>query len=174
MVGLENTTTITMIHTMKLEMDVTHERFALIDIEYIQTSEQHKCIRKLYILAKDGYTELEREFYVCKRYKQLDRKYKRAFDFCRKNIHKLTYEPDYFAPPCKIAGEIVKNFLTSNQIQYMLYKGGTIEKDLCNHIDVKSFNIECIQGITKANTHDPVEEVRFYYRQLLDKVYIVL
>ena len=41
------------------------KNWALLDIEYIQCTRTHRCIRKLYILAKDGYTDLQLEFFPC-------------------------------------------------------------------------------------------------------------
>ena len=32
------------------------QNFAILDIEYIQTRKNHKCIRKIHILAKNGFT----------------------------------------------------------------------------------------------------------------------
>ena len=46
--------------------------FALMDIQYIQVSKTHRCIRKVYILAKDGLF-LKSDFYPCIRYKDIDR-----------------------------------------------------------------------------------------------------
>ena len=39
------------------------QNFAILDIEYIQTRKNHKCIRKIHILAKNGSTKLTKEFY---------------------------------------------------------------------------------------------------------------
>ena len=59
------------------------KNWALMDIEYIQTLKNHRCIRKLYILAKDGFTEKELEFYPCIRYSQMKKRNKRAFNYCK-------------------------------------------------------------------------------------------
>ena len=39
------------------------QNFAILDIEYIQARKNHKCIRKIHILAKNGSTKLTKEFY---------------------------------------------------------------------------------------------------------------
>ena len=57
--------------------------FALMDIEYIEISTDHRCIRKLYILAKDGFTDFHSDFYACKGYKDLNPSHQRTFNYCR-------------------------------------------------------------------------------------------
>ena len=45
-------------------MDMVHEKNrASLDTEFIQSTKDHKCFHKLYILAKDGFTDRELEFY---------------------------------------------------------------------------------------------------------------
>ena len=44
-----------------------------------------------------------------------------------------------------------------------MYKGGTIERDICEELDIRSWNIEQMD-LAKANCHDPREEVLFYYK----------
>ena len=61
----------------------------------------------------------------------------------------------------------MNKFIVDNDIELVLYKGGTIEKDLCRELDVDCMNIECFEGIEKASSHDPREEVNFYYNQLI-------
>ena len=75
--------------------------WAIMDVEYIQTSKTHKCVRKLYILAKDGFTDLEIEFYPCIKYAELEEKYQRSFRFCKSRVHRLEYNPQHkYAPAC--------------------------------------------------------------------------
>ena len=75
-------------------VEMLHDKnFAIIDCEYIQTIPDHKCVRSMYILEKDGFTSERCEFSACKRYYELDDKYKWAFEYCRRQIHKLSYEP---------------------------------------------------------------------------------
>ena len=55
------------------------KRWALLDVEFIQVTDTHRCIRKMYILAKNGYDESEMEFYPCKQYKDLEKNIKNVF-----------------------------------------------------------------------------------------------
>ena len=67
------------------------KHWALLDVEFIQSTKNHKCLRKMYILAKDGFTDWELEFYPCKKFKDLDIKYRKSFCYCRAHIHLLPY-----------------------------------------------------------------------------------
>ena len=49
-------------HTTSIEL-LNEMNWALMDVEFIQISPTHRCIRKLYILAKNGKDELEVEFF---------------------------------------------------------------------------------------------------------------
>ena len=40
------------------------KNWTLLDIEYIQCTRTHRCIRKFYILAKNGYTDLQQDPYT--------------------------------------------------------------------------------------------------------------
>ena len=68
-------------------------RWAIMDIESILCTCSNKCIRKLYIMTKDGVTFMEMEFFPCKLYEELERKYQPSFKYCYKHIHKLPYYP---------------------------------------------------------------------------------
>ena len=59
----------------------------------------------------------------------------------------------------------VKEFVERNQIKVLLYKGGIIEKRLCNEINVPNYNIEKL-SVKKANSHQPSVEVKDYLTQL--------
>ena len=142
------------------------ESWAILDVEFIKTSPKHRCIRKLYILTENGF-DMEMEFYPCKRYRDLMLKYRRSFQFCHRHIHKLNYIPCGISAPCIRALPMLNEFIVDNDITLVLYKGGTIERDLCRELDVDCVNIECFEGIEKAYSHDPREEVNFYYNQLI-------
>ena len=144
------------------------KRWALLDVEFIRVSATHRCIRKLYILADNGRKDLELEFYPCKQYKELERKYQKAFCFCRAHIHQLSYNPKNYSPNCRQVLTLLKKFIVSNNIELVLYKGGTIEKDLLNEIDIASMNIEHLNGIQKIHSHDPCTEVNAYYSQIVE------
>ena len=144
------------------------QNWALMDIEYIQTSKSHRCVRKLYMLAKDGYTYRELEFHPCVWYESMAQRYKRSFHYCKTHIHKLPYYPRGYAFPCNTALRKIKRFIDENGIDFVLYKGGEIEKDLCADIGIPSYNIECIKDLEKVYSHDPRTEVDCYYGQLIE------
>ena len=143
------------------------KNWAILDVEYISTSTTHRCIRKLYILAKNRYSDMELEFYPCIPYKELEKRYQRSFRFCRNHIHKLTYNQIHeYAPACKTVLAKLNTFIVYNSIDIILYKGGTIEKELCTELDIPSLNIECIEGLEKVYSHDPRTEVNCYFSQI--------
>ena len=147
---------------------MNQKNYAIMNIEYIQTSKTHRCVRKCYILAKYGFTDLELNFYPCVRYTQLDKRYQRTFRFCKAHIHKLSYDPDHrYAPPCNTVLAKVNTFITYNSIDFIVYKGGTIEKELCDKLCIPSYNIECFTELEKVESHDPQTEVNCYYAQLV-------
>ena len=142
--------------------------WAIMDIEYIQCTRIHKCTRKLYLMMKDGCTTMEMEFFPCKLYKELEKKYQHSFKFCYKHIHRLPFYPQGRSSPCSTAIEKVDRFITNNGIDLILYKGGTVEKKFCQELDIPSFNIEFFNGLIKSNSHNPHEEVNNYYSQLVN------
>ena len=141
--------------------------WALLDVEFIRISPTHRCIRKLYILGANGYSDMDREFYPCKQYKDLNRKYQRSFQYCKQHIHKLTYSPKKYSAECAQVLRKLNQFIVNNGIELVLYKGGTIERDLCEALNIPSFNIENLEGLKKANSHDPRTEVDCYYSQII-------
>ena len=141
--------------------------WALLDIEYIQCTRTHKCVRKLYMLAKDGYMDLLLEFFLCQPLRKLNKKYQRTFRYCQRKIHKLPYYPSLPSPPCRSAVKELNNFIVDNDIELVFYKGGEIEKKLCKELDIQSFNIENF-NVEKAYSHDPYVEVNYYYSQLIE------
>ena len=148
---------------------LNEKNWALLDIEYIQCTRTHKCIRKLYILARDGFTDLKLEFHPCKPLRELERRYQRAFKYCRARIHQLTYFPDGPASPCSTAAEKLNKFVVDNDIGVILYKGGQVEKNLCDELDIDSFNIEFFdKDLEKVYSHDPYVEVNNYFTQLVE------
>ena len=142
--------------------------FGILDCECIQTSSHHQCVRSLFILCKDGFTSKHAEFYACIQYRELDIKYKKAFRYCQKHIHHLQYKPQKInAPLCIQAAFLIQEFVRMNNIDIILFKGGTIEQRLCNDAGVPSLNIE-ILGAPKVNSHDPKVEVHSHYNYLLN------
>ena len=150
---------------------VNDRDWALLDVEYIQTSKSHQCIRKLYILAKDGFTDLKLEFHPCKPFRDLKMHYKKAYWFCQAHIHQLPYYPVRPSSPCSTVKEKLQNFITNNSIDLILYKDGQIEEKIANEIGIASFNIEhFVEDFEEVHSHDPYEEVNCYYTQLVEFV----
>ena len=146
---------------------VKTRNWVLLDVEYIQCTHSHKCVRKLYMLAKDGYMDLLLEFFPCQPLHKLDKKYQRTFRYCQREIHKLPYYPSSSSPPCWTGVKKLNNFIVDNDIELVFYKGGEIEKKLCEELDIQSFNIENF-NVEKAYAHDPYVEVNYYYSQLIE------
>ena len=144
------------------------KHWALLDIEFIRISSTHRCIRKLYILEDNGYTDMELDFYPCKRYNDVERKYQRSFQYCKRHIHKLNYNPRKYSPECLQVLPLLNEFIVGSGIELILYKGGTIEKDLSKVLDIASLNIECFEELEKTYYHDPRFEVNFYYDQIIN------
>ena len=117
--------------------------FGILDCECIQTNSHHQCVRSLFILCKDGFTSKHTEFCACIQYRELNIKYKKAFRYCQKLIHYLQYKPQKInAPLCIQAAFLIQEFVRMNNIDIILFKGGTIEQRLCNDAGVPSLNIE--------------------------------
>ena len=146
---------------------VKTRNWVLLDIEYIQCTQTHKCVRKLYMLAKDGYMDLLLEFFPCQSLREQSKKYQRTFRYCQREIHKLPYYPLSPSPPCLNVLKELNNFIVDNDIELVFYKGGDIEKNLCKELDIQSYNIENFD-IEKVYSHDPYVEVNYYYRQLIE------
>ena len=147
---------------------LSEKRWALLDVEFIRISSTYRCIRKLYILHDNGFADMEMEFYPCTRYHNLERKYQSSFRYCKQHIHKLSYNPKFYSPECLLTLPILSKFIIRNDIELILYKGGTIEKDMCEALDMPSLNIECFEELVKAHSHDPKFEVNLYYDQLIN------
>ena len=68
------------------KQQLNEKNWAMMDIAYIQCTHTHKCVRKLCMLAKDGYMDLLLEFFPCKPLHKMDRKYQRAFRYGQREI----------------------------------------------------------------------------------------
>ena len=144
------------------------KHWALLDVEFIRISPTHRCIRKLYILEENGYTDMELEVYPCERYNDLAPKYQRSFQYCKRHIHKLKYNPKKYSPECLQIVPLLNRFIVDSGIELILYKGGTIERDLSKELGVPSLNIECFEELEKAYCHDPRTEVDCYYSEIVE------
>ena len=138
--------------------------WGVLDIEGIQTSKDHICIRALYILLEDEVTDKFLEFVPCLDIAEIDVKYKKAFNYCKHRIHKLNYYPKIMKGPCLSASSELKRFIRHN-ITIIYFKGGQIEHRLCESIGVPSFNIERF-GAPKVDSHDPRIEVKLHVEYL--------
>ena len=85
---------------------------------------------------------IQLKFYPCKKFRDLDKRYKNSFGYCRANIHLLPYEPEGYASPCSTAALKIKKIIDDNGIDRILYKGGCIEEQICKELGISSFNIE--------------------------------
>ena len=155
-------------------MDTT--KYAIIDIEAISLSKSrgkpgrysktHNCLRKVVVLLySDKYAVYEAQ--PCVRFSDLTDCELKTFDFCHKNIHRLSYYPFEFYRPfteCVNIPEMVKDYLEFNDISIVYYKGGCLEKDLCEKMGFESRDLEKF-GVQKAQTHDPLTEVKFFKRE---------
>lgn len=138
--------------------------YAILDIEGIQVTHEHICTRKLYILDCCG-NDHEEEFVACRDFEQLEEKFKISFEYCWRKVHQLPYYPRRLSMPCHSSRSIVRNFAERNEITVILYKGGTIEKRLCQDIGVHSYDIGKI--VPKVKTHDPREEVHLHMENIV-------
>ena len=125
------------------------------------------------MLAKDGFTEKELEFHPCVRYRSMSKQNKRSFHYCKTHIHNLSFYPRVYASPCDTAREKIAQFIDKNNIDFVLFKGGEIESDVCSEIGIPSYNIECIKDLEKSHSHDPRTEVNCYYSQLVNLGYVM-
>ena len=149
--------------------NILQRNYILLDMEMIQISKNHACVRKLYALSKDGKRELEMEFIPCILFEQLEDKYKRTFLFCQKNIHHLSYLPVQHGVYCRGVKDILTNFLSDLNADFIFYKGGHFERDISSAINIDCFDITKL-GVKKVNSHDPRVEVNLHYKQLKDIV----
>ena len=155
---------------IKIQQDILQRKYILLDMEMVQTSKNHACVLKLYALSKDGERDLEMEFIPCIEFKQIEDKYKKAFLYCKKNIHHLSYLPGQKSLHCREAKDILKTFMLSLDADIIFYKGGHFERDISITIDVDCFDITKL-GVKKVNLHDPREEIHLHLNQLNNIVY---
>ena len=149
-------------------MNLRKRNFVILDIEYIRTLENHCCIRKLYLLSKDGIQEREADLVPCQHFKDMEQKYQNSFLYCKRNIHHLPFYPKKRIFKCYYARRIIEEFMDITGADLVLYKGGNIERNLCNRMGLESYNIEEL-GVKKVTTHDPREEVNIHYNFLLNE-----
>ena len=89
--------------------------------------------------------------------------------YYQREIPKLSYCPKGPSSPCSTAAEKLNKFIVDNEIDLVFYKQGAVEKNLCDEIDIDSFDIELFEeDLEKVYSHDPYEEVNCYFIQLIE------
>jgi len=144
--------------------------YGVLDVEGIATyvmcnGKTHICTRKLYIMSENGRHQECYEFSPCRRLFEIESKFQKSYRYCQKFIHKLPYYPQNRSLSCTSASSRLRQFVERNNITIIFYKGGHLEKDLCDEINVQSFNIERF-NVPKINSHDPYTEVQGYWKFL--------
>ena len=153
------------------------QRYAIMDIEGISLhkgrehprgrySRIHNCVRMLAIVCYDGSMAVF-EFTPCVKFNDLVKKEQESYNRCF-NLHRLDYEPRFTTPPCIDSVDTVRSFLLRKQINVILYKGGTQERDLCYALNIRCRNLE-EYGVKKypAPLHDPLKEVLYFKDEFL-------
>ena len=56
----------------------------------------------------------------------------------------------------------------NNEIDLVFYKGGQIEKEVCDTLHIDSLNIEHFEKLEKVYSHNPYVEVSCYFTQLIE------
>ena len=141
-------------------------KWALIYIEY-RVLPNHQCIRKCYIRADDGVTDIEYEFYPCIRLKDLEKKYKRLFYLC----HKTSYDPKQLSPECVKSLAKINGFIKTNKIEVVLFRGYTdVLRRLYDQLCVPCYSIDVFKELDNFKAQDPRWEVNNYFEQLLEFV----
>ena len=132
--------------------DVKYVRWAILRVDTIATSSGHRCIRRFYIGDKDGDSYLEMEFYPCTTYSDLSDECKEQFNSESSAGHGLRYNPYRASPPCSVAVSKIKEFISYNDIELILFN---VERDtyhekidiaICDELKVQYLNIRWVPG----------------------------
>ena len=142
------------------------KHWAILDVQNIKISPRHRCVRRLYLATKNG-AEIEMEFCPCKPYRDILLKYRRSFQFCKNHIHNLTYTPWGISAPCEISRLKLEELVATHGIDLILYKGGSLEAELCKKLNIDCKNLETMD-IEKSYSLNPRQEIDFYYNQLIN------
>ena len=130
------------------------------DIEAIQTSPTHACIREISIMPMFQATFQATNIHAiaCKDYDNLLKNYQKSFIYCFDNVHHLPYYPKTKLKDvhCQQIKTILQSYIAKDNIVF--YKGGTHEKRLCDQMQIISINIEQF-GVPKVkNISSPCYE----------------
>ena len=162
-------------------MDVLTRRYCVMDIEGISLgkhrpqvkglfSKIHYCNRKMALQCFDSTTRVF-EFKPCVEFDDLNLKEQKTFYHCQKYFHHLQYEPSNVSEKCANSADIIRDYLSIKRIDLILFKGGTIERDLCNTLNIECRNLEDYGvGKYEGDVHDPFKEVIFFRKQFIDIV----
>ena len=118
----------------------------LVDIEAIRIN-NHDCLREIGILHVRTNTYFSKHFIPCEDFYKLLNKDKKSFDFCFYNIHGLTYFPrptlkqQTFLSCCEAPSYL---FNLVGKYATIYYKGGHLERNLCQQLGLKCFDLEQI------------------------------
>ena len=112
-------------------------------------------------------SDKEIEFVPCKKFDTLENKYKNSFRYCYQKIHHLSYYPTNTKLKCCDVLSKVNDFLESVNACIVLYKGGCLEKRICEQLGIECYNIEYL-GAPKVNSHSPKVEINAHYNFLLN------
>ena len=163
-------------------MELLRRRYAVLDIEGItldksrpqpkgKYSKIHICNRKVALECYDSSTKVY-EFSPCVEWKDLLLKPERkSFHHCQHYVHRLSYYPFFPNETCVNSGIVIKKYLESKDIDLILYKGGTIERSMCDTIGIECRDLE-LYGVSryKGRVHDPLEEVRYFRQSFIEMV----
>ena len=134
-------------------MDALLRCYTVIDIESISLdknrphwkgrfSKIHNCQRNVAVECYDSSSRIF-EFCPCIEWKELTwRREQKSFEYCQRNIHGLSFYRFFSSGPCLESAMIIREYLESKAINLVLYKGGTIEKSLCNVMGIECRNLE--------------------------------
>ena len=149
-------------------MDI--ESIHLCDEKYLEPgkfSKHHFCRRRTALRTYSG-AEIVLDGNPCIPKKYLKNKDRSSYEYCRREIHGLSFEPKQPYFECHQIAEKIWRFLVKHDIEIVFYKGGTAESDVCWEIGMECENLERY-GITKypEKHHDPLQEIRYFYHQMI-------
>ena len=141
--------------------------YCVMDIEAIKTRVHH-CTRKLYILHQNGVDDFLSEYEPCISFEEFKKSSDfGSFKYCFYNVHKLSFCA-FNGVQCTQAARDVYLFIKKHNIDFVFFKGGDLELDICQEINIPSFNLEKVgcKKVAKGHprAHDPMYEVREHWK----------
>ena len=162
-------------------MESLDKNYVVVDIEAISLSKNrvdlstgyyssiHNCIRKIALLFWDNSIQIY-EFCPCVTYSDLHKKERLSFNYCRRVIHGLSFVPFRCNGKCADSLKLIRNLLREKDVNIVLFKGGTLEKDLCRDLNIDCVDLEKL-GVPKyRGKHDPLQEVIFFRDKFVEIV----